>query len=53
MSTTTFRHVGKQQEYTVPYNGLYQIEVWGAEGGGSRLSGNGSSGPGGYGGYVK
>lgn len=53
MSITTFNYAGRQQEYTVPYNGLYQIEVWGAEGGGSRTSGNSSSGPGGLGGYVK
>lgn len=31
--------------------GKYKLEVWGAEGGGSRLSGNSSSGLGGYGGY--
>ena len=32
--------------YTVPRNGLYKIELWGAQGGGT------SSYPGGYGGYV-
>ncbi|MCI6457990.1 MAG: glycine rich domain-containing protein [Clostridium sp.] len=31
--------------------GKYKLEVWGAEGGGRRLSGNSSSGLGGYGGY--
>lgn len=46
-----------------PYNGQsisielprgdYKLEVWGAEGGGSRLSENTASGPGGLGGYSK
>ena len=31
--------------------GKYKLEVWGAEGGGRRLSGNSASGLGGYGGY--
>mgnify|MGYP002521635809 FL=1 len=33
--------------------GQFKLEVWGAEGGGRRLSGNTSSGLGGYGGYSK
>lgn len=46
--------------YNFPYSGsaiamnltgTVKLEVWGAEGGGSRLSGNSSSGLGGYGGY--
>ncbi|MGE5456372.1 MAG: leucine-rich repeat protein [Ignavibacteriales bacterium] len=37
---------------TVPTTGSYKLEVWGAEGGGSRLSGNESSGFGGAGGYA-
>lgn len=32
-------------------SGSFQLECWGAEGGGSRLSGNSASGLGGYGGY--
>ena len=47
--------------FNVPYSGegigislpkgTYKLEVWGAEGGGRRLSGNADSGLGGYGGY--
>lgn len=33
--------------------GTYKLEVWGAEGGGRRISGNSQSGLGGYGGYSK
>lgn len=36
----------------MPSDTTYKLEVWGAEGGGSRLSGNGSSGYGGAGGYA-
>jgi len=31
--TTVFNYTGDVQEYTVPVNGLYKIEVWGAQGG--------------------
>lgn len=47
-----FPYTGGQQTYTVPENGYYKLEVWGAEGGGSRLSGNTNSGLGGKGGYA-
>lgn len=44
---TTFNYSGSKQEYTVPVNGLYKIEVWGAQGGST-----GSSAIGGKGGYT-
>ena len=52
MSSQTFSYTGGQQTYVVPKTGYYKIEVWGAEGGGYRISGNSSSGTGGLGGYV-
>lgn len=45
-----YDYVGAVQPVTLP-KGVYKLEVWGAEGGGSRLSGNSSSGLGGKGGY--
>ena len=50
--SATFTYTGAVQNWTVP-TGVTQIDiaVWGAEGGGSALSGNGSSGQGGKGGY--
>ena len=47
-----FEYTGSEQVFTVPRDGSYEIEVWGAEGGGSRLSGNSDSGMGGLGGYY-
>lgn len=38
---------------TILPKGTYKLEVWGAEGGGRRISGNPNSGLGGYGGYSK
>ena len=32
-STTVLNYTGTKQDYTVPVNGLYKIEVWGAQGG--------------------
>lgn len=46
-----FEYTGDYQTFTAPYTGYYNLEVWGAEGGGSRLSGNTASGIGGKGGY--
>ncbi len=45
-----WNYTGGQQSITLP-PGTYQLECWGAEGGGRRLSGNGNSGLGGLGGY--
>jgi len=41
-----FDYTGTQQEFIAPYNGTYQLEVWGAEGG--NRSGTASGGKGGY-----
>lgn len=49
----TFNYTGSEQKYIVPHDGTYTLEVYGAEGGGRRLSGNSSSGLGGLGGYSK
>jgi hypothetical protein len=49
-----FAFTGSVQTFVVPAcNSQVTLEVWGAEGGGSALSGNGSSGFGGKGGYAK
>ena len=45
-----YDYTGAVQPVTLP-KGVYKLEVWGAEGGGSRLSGNSNSGLGGKGGY--
>lgn len=45
-----YDYTGAVQTVTLP-KGVYKLEVWGAEGGGSRLSGNSDSGLGGLGGY--
>lgn len=42
-----FYYTGTVESYTIPRDGLYQLEVWGAKGG------TVSSTPGGYGGYSK
>ncbi len=42
---------GAEVEFIAPRTGIYELKAWGAEGGGSRLSGNSSSGKGGRGGY--
>ncbi|GMQ55937.1 hypothetical protein AN1V17_03290 [Vallitalea sediminicola] len=52
-TTNTFNYTGSEQRYVVPHDGKYILEVYGAEGGGQRLSGNNNSGPGGLGGYSK
>ena len=44
--SSTFSYTGNIQTYTVPQDGLYQLKVWGAEGGSS------SSCSGGKGGYA-
>src|SRR4051812_33727482 len=53
-TVVTFAFTGSVQTFTVP-NCVTQVtlEVWGAEGGGSGLSGNTASGFGGKGGYAK
>ncbi|MCI9233315.1 MAG: hypothetical protein HFH08_01810 [Bacilli bacterium] len=42
--TYEYTYTGKKQQFTVPTNGLYQMELWGAEGGGTNA---------GKGAYVK
>ena len=49
--TFDFKYTGSYQEFTVPATGEYKIELWGAQGGTSRVSS--SSLYGGYGGYTK
>ena len=41
-ASQTFNYTGKEQIFTVPINGTYKIEAWGAQGGGS------NGGKGGY-----
>ena len=43
-STTTFYYTGNVQEYTVPKDGYYLIELWGAQGGGSSPCAQGGKG---------
>ncbi|OFY27839.1 MAG: hypothetical protein A2275_09300 [Bacteroidetes bacterium RIFOXYA12_FULL_35_11] len=52
--TQTYNFTGGQQTFVVPAGVTsLDFEVWGAEGGGQRLSGNTSSGYGGKGGYSR
>lgn len=44
LASQTFNYTGKEQIFTVPINGTYKIEAWGAQGGGAN---------GGKGGYTK
>ena len=44
---TTFAYTGDVQTYSIPANGLYQLEVWGAQGG-TRSTTYGTGGNGGY-----
>ena len=46
-----FNYTGNVQSIEL-LPGKYKLEVWGAEGGGRRLSGNSASGLGGLGGYA-
>ena len=51
--TQTFAYTGSAQTFVIPACvGQMTIEVWGAEGGGSGISGNSLSGFGGKGGYA-
>lgn len=50
--TFNFGYTGYAQSVTLP-KGTYKLEVYGAEGGGQRLSGNTNSGKGGNGGYSR
>ena len=50
-SVYDFDFANNYQTFTAPEDGNYQLEVWGAEGGGKSLSGNSDSGAGGKGGY--
>ena len=49
----TYNYTGKYETWTAPYTGAYQIEVWGANGGGSPVSAHTSGSSGGLGGYAK
>ena len=40
LAVYNFDYTGSEQEFSVPYPGLYKVEVWGAQGGGS-LGGTG------------
>ena len=46
-----YDYTGNVQEFTAPYSGQYQLEVWGAGGGGQHQAI--SAGVGGLGGYSK
>lgn len=50
-SVFDFGYKGREQEFIVPASGLYKLEVWGAQGGGSICDGTSCSG-GGLGGYA-
>ncbi len=59
-SSNTFSYTGGVQEYTAPYTGVYEIEAWGAQGGGASYTVAGgyvnpgtNTGVGGKGGYSK
>ncbi len=43
-----FAYTGNVEEFTVPCNGTYKLEVWGAQGGGSAGYGGTGGGTGGY-----
>lgn len=51
-SVIPFEYTGGIQTYTVPYDGTYQLEVWGAQGGHAQEA-VGFNWPGGLGGYAK
>jgi hypothetical protein len=52
--TDTFAFTGTVQSMSIPpCVSQMTLEVWGAEGGGSTISGNTNSGPGGKGGYAR
>ena len=38
--TYDFDYTGSEQEFTVPCNGTYKLETWGASGGTSSTSGD-------------
>ena len=48
--STSFAYTGGIQTFTAPFNGVYKLEVWGAQGGGSMCNGS-QNDNGGYGGY--
>ena len=50
--TYTFNYTGGEQEFIVPYDGDYTLEVWGAQGGSAGTI-DGVTYTGGYGGYSK
>ena len=56
MDPAEFDYTGKEQVFTIPDTGYYQLEVWGAEGGSASTrndQGYVSNYSGGYGGYSK
>ena len=46
--TWTFDFTGSEQTFTVPYRGVYKLEIWGAQGGSVSYSGTYNGGYGGY-----
>jgi len=40
----TFDYTGREQEFKVPYDGIYKIELWGAQGGGTTSYSGGAGG---------
>ena len=46
----SYNYTGTSQTFTIPCDGTYKLEVWGAQGGGSICNGS-SCASGGYGGY--
>ena len=43
-TTKKYEYSGNYETFTVPYNGIYKIELWGAQGGGSSLYTGGKGG---------
>ena len=49
--TQNFSYTGNEQTLTIPYNGYYKLETWGAQGGEDTATEGLSTDIGGYGGY--
>lgn len=49
--TQNFGYTGNEQTLTIPYNGYYKLETWGAQGGEDTATAGLSTDIGGYGGY--
>ena len=55
VTITNFDYTGAAQTFTIPADGRYKLEVWGAQGGGTKTLGGNNTNPkyGGKGGYSK